>query len=86
MTPMTGTYVNCVAVRPEQLTWDVSVPMPAANLGAQGAALAFGAPKITDTARARAESAQAQQQRHHEVVAHHRRDGNGLDDHHAGRR
>lgn len=55
MTAMAGTYVNCVAVPPEQLTWDVSVPMPAANLGAQGAALASEAPKLADTARGRAE-------------------------------
>ncbi len=34
---------------------------------------------------AQPQSLQPQQHRHHQVVAHHRRQGDGLDDHHAGR-
>lgn len=45
MTPMVGTYVNCVCTHPSAWAWTADVLMPAANLGAMGAATATGAPK-----------------------------------------
>ncbi len=51
MTPMAGTCVSCVCTPPSQWIWEASVPMPAKNLGAQGAAVADAAPAIGGTAK-----------------------------------
>ncbi len=51
MTPMTGTCVSCVCTHPSSWIEDMAVPMPAQNLGAQGAAMTDSAPKTAGTAR-----------------------------------
>lgn len=55
MTPMAGACVSCVCTPPAQWIWEASVPMPAADLGAQGAAMAPSAPAIGGTAKGRIE-------------------------------
>lgn len=51
LTPMTGTYVSCVCTPPAQWIWEASVPMPASDVGAQGAAKALSAPAIGGIAK-----------------------------------
>lgn len=50
MTPMTGACVSCVCTPPAAWVWDQSVPMPASNLGPQGAAT-DPAPEVGGVAR-----------------------------------
>lgn len=50
-TPMIGTCVSCVCTPAAQWVWEASVPMPATDAGAQGAASAPSAPAIAGTAK-----------------------------------
>lgn len=53
LTPMQGLCVSCVCTPPASWIWEQSVPMPSANIGAQGAAQATAdsAPQVGGIAK-----------------------------------